>query len=103
MGAMREAMLREMALRGFAPRTQRAYVGWVARLVSRTRVPADQLQEGQVRGYLGDLSQTGLSPSTLNQAISAVRFFFNEVLHRDWPLELRYQHAPQRVPVTLTP
>jgi integrase/recombinase XerD len=103
MGAMREAMLREMALRGFAARTQRAYVGWMARLVSRTRVAADQLQEAQVRSYLGNLSQTGLSPSTLNQAISAVRFFFNEVLHREWPLELHYQRAPQRVPVTLTP
>lgn len=103
MGAMRETMLREMSLRGFAAGTQRAYVGWMARLVSQTRVAADELQETQVRSYLGSLSQTGLSSSTLNQAISAVRFFFNEVLHRDWPLELRYQRAPQRVPVTLTP
>jgi site-specific recombinase XerD len=103
MGAMREAMLREMALRGFAARTQRAYVGWIGRLVLRTRVAAGELQEAQVRGYLGNLSQTGLSPSTLNQAISAVRFFFNEVLHRAWPLELQYQRAPQRVPVTLSP
>lgn len=103
MGAMREAMLREMALHGFAARTQRAYVGWMSRLVSQTRVAADELQEARVRSYLGDLSQRGLSPSTLNQAISAVRFFFNEVLHREWPLELHYQHAPQRVPVTLTP
>ena len=103
MGAMRETMLREMSLRGFAAGTQRAYVGWMARLVSQTRVAADELQETQVRSYLGSLSQTGLSSSTLNQAISAVRFLFNEVLHRDWPLELRYQRAPQRVPVTLTP
>ena len=52
MGAMREAMLREMALRGFAARTQQAYVGWMRRLVSQTRVAADQLQETQVRAYL---------------------------------------------------
>jgi len=44
-----------------------------------------------------------LSASTLNQAINAVRFFFNGVLHRDWALEIHYQRAPQRVPVTLTP
>jgi len=43
-----------------------------------------------------------LSASTLNQAISAVRFFFNGVLHRDWPLDIHYQRAPQRVPVTLS-
>lgn len=103
MGVMREAMLREMALRGLAPRTQQAYVGWMVRLVSKTRVPADQLSESQVRTYLASLSQRGLSASTLNQAINAVRFFFNGVLHRDWALEIHYQRAPQRVPVTLSP
>jgi site-specific recombinase XerD len=102
MGAMREAMLREMALRGFAARTQRCYVGWMVRLVSQTRVPGDRLLESQVRTYLADLSRGGLSASTLNQAISAVRFFFNAVLDREWPLELQYQRAPQRVPVTLS-
>src|SRR5712691_7377604 len=86
MGAMREAMLR-----------------WMARLVSATGVPADELLESKVRTYLADLSRHGLSSSTLNQAISAVRFFFNGVLHRDWSLEIHYQRAPQRVPVTLTP
>jgi len=95
-------MLREMAVRGFAPRTQEVYVGWMARLVSQTRVHADHLSELQVRTYLAGLSQAGRSASTLNQAISAIRFFFNAVLHREWPLELQYQRAPQRVPVTLS-
>jgi len=102
MGAMREALMREMALRGLAARTKRAYVGWMKRLVLRTRIPAEQLSEMQVRGYLGELAEGDLSSSTLNQAISAVRFFFKEVLHREWPLDLRYQRAPQRVPVTLS-
>jgi integrase/recombinase XerD len=103
MGMMREAMLREMALRGFTKRTQKAYVFWMVRLVSGTRVPAEQLQESQVRRYLGDLARRGLSPSTLNQAISAMRFFFNGVLRRQWSLDIHYQRAPQRVPVTLGP
>lgn len=102
MGAMREAMLREMALRGFAARTQETYVGWMARLVKETGVPADQLLETHVREYLAGLAQRGLSASTLNQAIGAMRFFFHEVLHRKWPVELRYQRAPQRLPPTLS-
>jgi site-specific recombinase XerD len=100
---MRDALLREMALRGLAARTQRTYVGWMVRLVSQTRVPADQLEESQVRRYLADLSGTGLSASTLNQAISAMRFFFKGVLQREWPLEIRYQQAPEHVPVALSP
>jgi hypothetical protein len=37
------------------------------------------------------------------QAISAIRFFFQQVLRREWQLEIHYQRAPQRVPVTLSP
>jgi len=103
MGRMREAMQAEMQLRGFAPRTQRTYTSWMVRLVSRARVPADQLTEEQARAFLSELAGRGLSASTMNQAISAVRFFFHEVLHRALNCEIHYQRAPQRVPVTLTP
>lgn len=102
MGVFREAMQREMALRGFAPRTHKVYVGWMRRLVRHARVPAELLSEAQVRDYLARQTQRGLSASTMNQAISAVRFFYHEVLHRDWELEIHYQRAPQRVPVTLS-
>lgn len=102
MGALREAMEGEMRLRGFAARTQLTYAGWMKRLVSHVRVRADQITEGQARAYLADLSGRGLSASTINQAISAVRFFFCEVLRREWDLEIHYQRAPQRVPVTLS-
>lgn len=103
MGRMREAMRAEMQLRGFAPRTQRTYTSWMRRLLSRVGVSVEQLTEQQARAFLSELSGRGLSASTINQAISAVRFFFHDVLHRAWNLEIHYQRAPQRVPLTLTP
>lgn len=102
MGQFRDAMQAEMQLRGFAARTQKAYTGWMRRLVSWVGRPADQVTESQARGFLSELSGRRLSGSTINQAISAVRFFFGEVLHHEWDLEIHYQRAPQRVPVTLT-
>lgn len=103
MGKMREAMQAEMQLRGFAPRTQQTYTHWMSRLVSQAKVPADQITEAQARVFVTELSGRGLSASTVNQAISAVRFFFQNVLRRPMDLEIHYQRAPQRVPVTLTP
>jgi len=103
MGRMREAMQAEMQLRGFALRTQRTYTSWMRRLVLRVGVAAERLTEEQARAFLSELAGRGLSASTMNQAISAVRFFFHEVLHRALSLEIHYQRAPQRVPVTLTP
>jgi integrase/recombinase XerD len=103
MGMHQDAMRREMQLRGFAARTQRTYTNWMKRLVREVRLPADQVTEEQARAFLSGLAGRGLSASTVNQAISAVRFFFGDVLRRSWDLELRYQREPQRVPVTLTP
>ena len=102
MGIHREAMQREMRVRGFAPRTQRTYESWMARLVRQVRLPADRITELQAREYLAGLTARGLSASTINQAISAVRFFFQQVLRREWDFEIHYQRAPQRVPVTLS-
>jgi site-specific recombinase XerD len=102
MGVYRERMQTEMRVRGLAPRTQRSYTGWMARLVSQAKTPADQITDTQAREFLAGLSSRGLSASTINQAISAVRFFFQQVLRRDWELEIHYQRAPQRVPVTLS-
>lgn len=102
MGKFRDAMAQEMALRGFSPRTQRAYLGWMKRLVQHGQMPPDQIAEVKVREFLASLAQRGLSPSTVNQAISGVRFFYRQVVPRQWDFDLEYQRAPQRLPVTLS-
>jgi len=103
MGKMREAMQAEMQLRGFAPRTQKSYTHWMVHLVRQAGVPADRITEAQARAFVTALSGRGLSASTVNQAISAIRFFFQSVVRRPMTLEVPYQRAPQRVPETLTP
>jgi site-specific recombinase XerD len=85
MGVFREAMQAEMQLRGFAARTQRSYTHWMRRLILEVRVPADQVSEQQVRDFLSRLSGRGLSASTVNQAISALRFFLGLTRFRGHP------------------
>jgi integrase/recombinase XerD len=102
MGVLREAMQREMALRGFAPKTRKVYLAWIVRLSRHSRLSPDQISESQVREYLAGLATRGLSPSTVNQAISAVSFFFGRVVPREWKFEVRYQRAPQRLPLVMS-
>ena len=102
MGVLREAMQREMALSGFTPRTQKTYLGWMRRLIRHVRVAPGEISETQVREYLSFLAQRGLSPSSINQAISAMAFFFRHVLARPWQLQITYQRAPQRLPAVLS-
>ena len=102
MGVFREAMQREMALSGFTPRTQKTYLAWMRRLIRHVRVAPGEISESQVREYLAFLAQRGLSPSSINQAISAMAFFFRHVLARPWQLQITYQRAPQRLAVVLS-
>jgi integrase/recombinase XerD len=101
MGKHSDAMREAMALRGFAARTQKAYLGWMRRLVKHSRRTADELGESEVRAFVLRLTDEKRSVSTINQAISAFAFFYGEVIPREWRL-VGYQRAPQRLPVTLS-
>jgi site-specific recombinase XerD len=72
------------------------------RLVKHARVPADQITEDQLRAFVVHLAENKLSSSTINQAIGAFGFFFRHVLGREWKMDLPYQRAPQRLPITLS-
>jgi integrase/recombinase XerD len=102
MGKHSDAMREAMALRGFAARTQKAYLGWMRRLVKQSRRTADELSESDVRSFVLRLTDEKRSVSTINQAISALAFFYREVVPREWPREVQLQRAPQRLPVTLS-
>lgn len=102
MGKHRDAMREAMALRGFAARTQKTYLGWMRRLVKQSRKTADELSESDIRTFLVGLTEGKRSVSTFNQAVSAFAFFYREVVPREWPRVVQLQRAPQRLPVTLS-
>jgi site-specific recombinase XerD len=102
MGKHSDAMEEAMALRGFAPKTQRVYLGWMRRLVKQCGKTADVLSESDIRAFLVGLTEQRRSVSTFNQAVSAFAFFYREVVPREWRLVTRRQRPPQRLPVTLS-
>jgi site-specific recombinase XerD len=103
MGVHSDAMETRMLARGFASKTRKAYRGWMRRLVRFHRTKADELSEQQTLEYVADLTRRGLSSSTINQALSAIKFFYTQIVKREWALETSYQHAPVRLPVILSP
>lgn len=102
MGKHSDAMREAMALRGFAARTQKTYLGWMRRLVKGSGKTADCLSESDIRTFLVGLTERKRSVSTFNQAVSAFAFFYREVVRREWPRVVQLQRAPQRLPVTLS-
>ena len=83
MTPLRQRLIEEIALRGYSPKTEEAYVHAVACLAQHYGRPPDQLSDEQLRAYLLHLHRdTPKAASTLNVAVSGLRFFYQRVLHR---------------------
>jgi len=83
MTPLRQRLIEEIALRGYSPKTQEAYVHAVACLAQYYGRSPDQLSDEELRAYLLHLHQdTPKAASTLNVAVSGMRFFYQRVMHR---------------------
>src|SRR5215468_8785775 len=104
MGALREKMIAEMKLRNFAGRTQKSYLAAMVGLAKHYRQFPDQLTQEQIRTYVLQLQERGLSSSSLNVNISGLRFFYQQVL--GWNQEqffLPRRKRTWRLPEVLSP
>lgn len=82
MSPLRAQYIGLLTLRGYTQRTQESYVNAVAALGRYYGCSPDRLTDEQVRDYLLGLHQRGLSRSTINVAISALRVFYGVMLKR---------------------
>lgn len=83
MGVLRERMIRQMVLRGLAPRTQKEYADNVAALVGFYQLPPGRINGQMVQDYLYHLlDERKLAWSTVNVARCAIRLFYRHVLGR---------------------
>ena len=71
-----------LTLRGYTQRTQESYINAVAALGRHYGHSPHLLSDEQVRDYLIGLHQRGLSRSTVNVAISALRVLYRDLLKR---------------------
>lgn len=83
MNPLRQKLIQEMVLRGFSPRTQDSYLSQIQHLALHYKLSPDKLSDQQIKDYLLHLADVRqLSPSSRNQAVNAMRFFFSRVLNR---------------------
>lgn len=92
--------------RHFSRSTEKTYAAWAERFLRRQgSVPPESLGEAEVGSFLSNLASVGhVSASTQNQALSALLFFFQEVLSKKLGLIEGVVRAKrtQRLPVVLS-
>jgi integrase/recombinase XerD len=85
MSKLRERMIGDMQLRGFADRTIEAYVHAVRALARHFNTSPDRISEEQVREYLLHLTNVKkVARGTHTIALCGIKFFFEQTLGREW-------------------
>ncbi len=100
---LRQRMLHDMMMRGLGPHTQQDYVRHVRRLAAFLGRPPDVITTEDIRRFQLDQHERGLSPATINGAVSALRFLFTVTLkRRDLARCLVITRNPRKLPDVLS-
>ncbi|MEE8286562.1 MAG: site-specific integrase [Gammaproteobacteria bacterium] len=101
---LRRRMIDDMTIRGFTAGTQRGYLCAVRDFAVFLGCSPDQGDAEDLRRYQLHMRSAGVSASRMNNAVSALRFFFGVTLGRtDAAVGMTGVREPRRLPVVLSP
>ena len=100
---LRRRMIDDMKIRGFASKTQRGYVHAVQDFAGFLGRSPDQASSEDLRRYQLHMRSAGASATTMNAAVSGLRFFFSVTLGRnDAAAAMTTVREPRKLPVLLS-
>jgi site-specific recombinase XerD len=95
-----------MTVRNLARTTQQTYVHQVSMFARHFGQSPELLGPEEIRAYQVYLAmEKKLKPSSISTAVAALRFLYNETLHKHWTLEevIPMPKIPNILPVVLSP
>lgn len=104
MGQFRDAMKRDLQIRGYSPATVYTYLNTVHDFVRWCRFAPDRATLDHVHRYQQHLTaERKVAWSTFNRAVAALRFFFRVTLQRKWDVaRIPYQKEGRKLPQVLS-
>lgn len=101
---LRRRMIEDMTVRGFTPSTQRGYIRAVKDFTAFLGRSPDCASAEDLRRYQLHMRSGGASATSMNAAVSALRFFFTVTLGRNDAKEgMTTVRTPRKLPVILSP
>ncbi len=100
---LRQRMLEDMAIRKLGTKTQQDYIRAVVKFTRYLKRAPDTATAEDLRAYQLYLVKQRISSSTINAAISGLKFLFDTTVDRpDLFRKLRYIHEPRKIPEILS-
>src|SRR4029079_3308501 len=101
---LRQRMLDAMAVRNLAEKTRHDYIRQVKSFASFLGRSPDTAGADDLRRFQLHQRHNGVQPSSMNSAVSALRFFFGVTLDRpDMERHLTFVREPRHLRVWLSP
>ncbi len=95
-----------LRLKHYAIRTEETYVQWIIRFIHfHHRRHPQEMDTPEIEAFLTHLAiDKNVTPSTQNQALSAILFLYQHVLHKELqaPINALRARKPSRLPTVLT-
>lgn len=92
----------EIKLRGFSRKTLDAYMHHNEKFLAFIKKKPEEVTEDDVKAFLGFLmSDKANRPSSVNLALSSLKFFYKEVLKRDIFANIKPPKSEKRLPTVL--
>jgi integrase/recombinase XerD len=104
MTRLRKMMLEELERRNYSQHTTRYYIRTVEDFARHFNRPPDRLGPRHIREYQAELFQKRkLSPGTVTNRLSALRFFYIKTLKKAWSVaDTPYPKKQRRLPTILS-
>jgi site-specific recombinase XerD len=97
-----EAIKKECERRKFSPRTIETYQECLAIFFRQNPKPVNEVTKKDVREFLEKLMEDGKAGGTIHVYLNALKFYFEEILGRNFRLNIKYSKRPEKLPEVLT-
>jgi integrase/recombinase XerD len=88
LSALKEKMKMDMELKGFSPKTVKAYLTQVSNYAQYYNLSPELMGEKEIRGYLYYCStEKHFSESHLNIIYSSLKFFYLKTMQKEWNID----------------
>jgi len=100
---LRQRMLEDMRLRKLGEKTQSGYIRGVKNFTRYLGRAPDTATAEDLRRYQLQLAEQGVSRTSINAAVTALRFFFDVTLgHAQLVAKMSHVHQPRKLPQVLS-
>lgn len=93
---------RVLRLRNYSPRTCRAYLLYIKKYITFSEKTGIKDLQTTIENFLLEKQKRNQSPQTINLALNAIKFYYQDVLKQPQTIDLKFAKRNKKLPIVLS-